>query len=156
MIDVKRIEKINELIKVIGSKGRKFLSSHHDDYDLKRELTYNYFIVIKSKLFLVDNYTKKEINMSRDYIPNTGFSSGGTMWGLMLDFANYIKTGNYSNHLNGYGGLYCPHWGYSEEDMKEIREFARSIGYLAKTEDEDHKYSRDTNDGKIIVLEVAE
>jgi hypothetical protein len=27
---------------------------------------------------------------------------------------------------------------------------------LAKTEDEDHKYSRDTNDGKIIVLEVAE
>ncbi|MFJ9300025.1 hypothetical protein [Bacillus toyonensis] len=35
-----------------------------------------------------------------------------------------------SNGKNGYGGLYCTHWGWSEEGMKKMREYAREIGYL--------------------------
>jgi len=58
------------------------------------------------------------------------FSSGGTIKGLVLDFYDFISTGKKSNHNNGYGGLYCNHWGYSENDMKKIQEFAKSLGYL--------------------------
>lgn len=42
------------------------------------------------------------------------FSSGGTMWGLINDFKDFIYGDDDTNHNNGYGGLYRPHWGYPE------------------------------------------
>ncbi|MBJ8083173.1 hypothetical protein JDS82_18520 [Bacillus cereus group sp. N14] len=58
------------------------------------------------------------------------FSSGGTMWGLVKDFTHFIYGNDDSNGLNGYSGLYCPHWGWPEEEVKKMREYAREIGYL--------------------------
>ncbi|OPG98930.1 hypothetical protein B2I21_09885 [Chryseobacterium mucoviscidosis] len=58
------------------------------------------------------------------------FSHGGTLWGLVCDFRDYIGGDDDSNHNNGYGGLYCPHWGYPEGDMKAIRKRAEELGYL--------------------------
>ncbi|TPF19338.1 hypothetical protein CBE79_04525 [Priestia megaterium] len=58
------------------------------------------------------------------------FSEGGTLWGLIHDFSEFILTGKHTNGKNGYSGLYCPHWGYSEEDMNAIRELAVKVGYL--------------------------
>jgi hypothetical protein len=58
------------------------------------------------------------------------FSSGGTMWGLVQDFRDYIFGDDDANHKNGYGGLYCKHWAYPEEDMEEIRAVAEELGYL--------------------------
>ena len=64
------------------------------------------------------------------------------MWALVQDFAHFIKTGKYSNHRNGHGGLYCPHWGYSKGAMEKIRAVAHEVGYLAETENEDRILSQ--------------
>ncbi|PLS19753.1 hypothetical protein CVD28_01760 [Bacillus sp. M6-12] len=61
------------------------------------------------------------------------FSDGGTLWGLLQDFSEFIRTGNDSNGKNGYGGLYCSHWGYPEEDMIAIRKIATEVGFLRKS-----------------------
>lgn len=40
------------------------------------------------------------------------------MWALVKDFTHFIYGNDNSNGLNGYGGLYCTHWGWTEEAMK--------------------------------------
>ncbi|TPG86959.1 hypothetical protein EEL32_12150 [Brevibacillus laterosporus] len=65
-------------------------------------------------------------NQKQEY----NFSGGGTLWGLVNDFKDFIYGDDDANHNNGYGGLYCPHWGYPEKDMKAIRELAVSLRYL--------------------------
>ena len=39
-------------------------------------------------------------------------------------------TGDDTNGKNGYGGLYCTHWGYDESDMLEIQVYAKELGYV--------------------------
>ena len=143
-----RLADINELIKVIGSKDRKFFSSHADEKNPNTEVFYAYFFIKGKSLYFVDAYTRKEIVMRvKDYEHPRFFSHGGTMWGLAKDFRDYILTGNYTNHKHGYGGLYCPHWGYSEQSMQEIRSFAVSIGYIDGDYKTDTEYSKMANDG---------
>ena len=126
-----RLRNINSLIKEIGSKDRKFLSSHSDDYDTSKPIVFDFFFIKGSKLYLEDNYSKKQILVSnKKYRSNAGFTNGGTMWALCLDFADFILTGNYTHGLHGYGGLYCPHWGYTDDTMREIRTLAMQIGFI--------------------------
>jgi hypothetical protein len=143
-----RLQDINELIKVIGSKDRKFLSSHADSKNPNTEVFYSYFFIKGKFLYFVDSYTRKEILIrANDWENPREFSHGGTMWGLIKDFRDYILTGNYTNHKHGYGGLYCPHWGYSEKSMQEIRDFAISIDYLYGDYKHDMECSKMSNDG---------
>lgn len=150
-----RLQDINELIKVIGSKDRKFLSSHADSKNPDTEVFYSHFLIKGKFLYFVDSYTRKEIIMrAKDYENPREFSHGGTMWGLIRDFRDYILTGNYTNHKHGYGGLYCPHWGYTEKSMQDIREFAVSINYLDG--EKDREYSGMANDGMEFKIEKVE
>lgn len=117
-----RIEKVNEIIKEMSSRGRMF-------FLYKNKVA----IVFKENndLYFKDPYNDFEIKINTKYNRKPcKFTSGGTLWGLINDFKDYILTGNYSNGNNGYAGLYCPHWGYSEEDMEIIRAKAKSLGYL--------------------------
>lgn len=119
-----RIDLINELIRVIGRSGRKFLySKKHDRFAA--------FHWADGQLWLVDDYTDRPLLMGES-VPgqHRHFSHGGTLWGLVCDFRDYILGDDGANHNNGYGGLYSPHWAYPEEDMEFIREYAKSIGYL--------------------------
>lgn len=119
-----RIDLINELIRVIGRSGRKFLySKQHDRFAA--------FHWADGQLWLVDDYTDRPLLMDES-VPgqHRHFSHGGTLWGLVCDFRDYILGDDDANHNNGYGGLYSPHWAYPEEDMEFIREYAKSIGYL--------------------------
>lgn len=123
-----RIEIINLLIKKIGSTGRRFL------YSEKYE-RYSYFVYDGRTLYFVDHYTGMPLKMKKGTAHKTlvhsqYFSSGGTMWGLINDFKDFIYGDDDSNHNNGYGGLFCPHWGYDQDVMKDIREYATEIGYL--------------------------
>ncbi|WP_257219524.1 hypothetical protein [Paenibacillus sp. LK1] len=119
-----RIDLINDLIRVIGRSGRKFLYSK----DHNRFAAFHW---ADGKLWLVDDYTDRPLLMDEDVRgQHRHFSHGGTLWGLVCDFRDYILGDDDANHNNGYGGLYCPHWGYPEEDMEFIREYAKSIGYL--------------------------
>lgn len=123
-----RIDIVNKLIKKIAENGREFLhSSTHERYA--------YFSYDGRSLFYIDHYTGVPLRMKKGAAHKTevqrmNFSSGGTMWGLVNDFKDFIYGDDDSNHNNGYGGLYCPHWGYKEEEMESIREYAREIGYL--------------------------
>ncbi|WP_245585963.1 hypothetical protein [Paenibacillus pinihumi] len=123
-----RIEKANRLIREIGSR------SHRDLYSPKHD-RYIAFHWAGGRLWLTDHYTgipmimePKACGKTRDQ--KRAFSSGGTMWGLVNDFKDFIYGDDEANHNNGYGGLYCRHWGYPEEDMEAIRQLARELGYL--------------------------
>ena len=119
-----RIEIVNKIIKEISERGRRFF------YNDKNGQT-SRIIEKNGRLFYIDHYSGKEIYLHMPkYRSWKGFNNGGTMRALILDFKEFIMTGEYTNHNNGYGGLYCPHWGYPEEDMKTIRVLAINLGYL--------------------------
>lgn len=123
-----RIDIANTLIREIGSRGRRFLySNKHDRYAA--------FHWAGGRLWLTDDYTGMPLLMDES-MPDEHrhFSHGGTLWGLVCDFRDYINGDDDANHNNGYGGLYCPHWGYPEEDMKAIRSLASDLGYLKERE----------------------
>lgn len=127
----KRIEIVNSLIKYIAENDeRKRKDSGLFHYKDKVA----YFKHDGRTLFFIDHYTNVAMSMNRSSrvtkIQEYNFSSGGTMFGLIKDFTHFIYGNDNSNGLNGYGGLYCTHWGWTEEAMKKMREYAGEIGYL--------------------------
>lgn len=119
-----RIDLINKLIREIGSRGRQFLYSKRHD----RFVTFHW---ADGNLWLVDDYSGRPLLMDEEVRgQHRHFNGGGTLWGLVCDFRDYILGDDDANHNNGYGGLYCPHWGYPEEDMEAIRQRAKELGYL--------------------------
>lgn len=121
---LERLQVVNQIMKEIGSRSRKCFYNKQKD-------RYADMILEKNKVYFVDEYTGDKI-YAYNTVPNEhrGFSHGGTDWGLVNDFREYIVTGKESDGKNGYGGLYCTHWGYPEEDMKAIRRLAFELGYL--------------------------
>jgi hypothetical protein len=119
-----RIKIVNEIIKVIALNGRNFFLNKKDN-DMA------YISQKKGRLYMHNEYNKEEMYLHTKHgYPPKKWHHGGTLWGLTKDFVEYIQTGNYTNHNNGYGGLYSPHWGYSESDMKVIQGTALRLGYL--------------------------
>lgn len=116
-----RLIVVNKIMKEISSRGGIFF------YESKNR--YAEMIIEKHKVFFVDDYTGEKV-YAYNNCKHRGFSHGGTLWGLVNDFREYIVKGDYTNGNNGYGGLYCPHWGYSKDDMKAIRQLAKDLGYL--------------------------
>jgi hypothetical protein len=118
----KRIQIINKIIREIAARGRKFF--HH-----KGEVAY---IFLKNgRLYMKNEYNGSEMILSTKYgYPSKKWNHGGTLWALTKDFKEFIQKGGSTNHNNGYGGLYCPHWGYTEADMKAIQDKATELGYL--------------------------
>lgn len=120
-----RMEAVNQVIKEIANRGRNFF------YTSGKGQSYFFLKGDKRKrLWFWDNYGGKVNPYPSSRMRDYGFSEGGTLWGLVHDFREYILTGEHTNGKNGYGGLYCPHWGYPDEDMNAIREVARNVGFL--------------------------
>lgn len=120
-LQVERMNKINELIELIGNVDRGFFKSENGR---------GKFIEKKTTVKFIDDYTQKELTIPGEGKRIKGFSSGGTLQGLVRDFKHYIITGKPSDGKHGYGGLYCTHWGYSLEGQNKIIEFAKEIGYI--------------------------
>lgn len=118
-----RIEIVNNIIIKIGSVGRRF-------FYYKRDGKYGQFKIINNRIYYVDEYTKDVLYAYSYKHLEKGFSHGGTLNALVLDFSEFIRTGKYTNGKNGYSGLYCTHWGYSEVDMKDVQKHAKQLGYL--------------------------
>lgn len=83
-----RIEIINSLIRKIGDTGRGFLHS-------QRFNRYAYFSYDGRTLYFIDHYTGVPLKMIKNSSHKTTkhqqyFSSGGTMWGLVNDFKDFI------------------------------------------------------------------
>lgn len=117
-----RVDIVNKIVYKISTTGRKFFS-----YNGKEDK----FVLKNGNVYLSDAYSGKNFGVKTKFgYPPKGFHMGGTMWGLTKDFTKFILEGGDTNHVHGYGGLYCPHWGYSESDMIEIQKLAEELGYL--------------------------
>ncbi|MFP7229113.1 hypothetical protein SFB99_12910 [Bacillus altitudinis] len=121
---LKRINDINELIKLIASIDRRTFYCESKDWVAC-------FIFGKSgKLFFVDDRTGEWVYpYELGHGPAKGFSHGGNMWELVNRFREFIITGRYGA-LRDYEEI----WAYSEEGCKKIREKAKEIGFI-KTAD---------------------
>ena len=124
-----RCDQANELIQLIASKGRHFF-----DYTGKVNRSggkgkISEFQLVNGKVFYQDGYTLGMIRTKNNQLFTKNFTGGGTLQALIMDLAKYIDTGKATNANSGYGGVYCPHWGYPEQDMKEIQEKAVAIGF---------------------------
>lgn len=123
-----RLEVVNQLIKFISERGRRFFYTNrtiHEDVE-----SVAYMKLKNGRLYFVDNYTKEEVYVIDNGYDWKGFSHGGTLRALVMDFGEFIRTGKYSDGKYGYGGLHCSHWGHSAEIQQEIIEYAKEIGYL--------------------------
>lgn len=119
-----RVEIVNEIIKEISSRGRKFFS-----YENKVA----YVFIKKNNLYFKDPYSGCDILLNKKHNRKPyNFTSVGTLWGLINDLKDYVFTGVYSNGNSGYNGLFSTYWGYPEEDMEAIRNLAKTLGYLKK------------------------
>ena len=122
-----RIAIINAIIREIADRGRKFF--RHGDNVAELFLRNN---KVRYRCEYVPyDHSPKEICLSiPEYQMPKGWYHGGTLRALVLDFRDFIQRGGFTNHNHGYGGLYCPHWGYSAEDMQAIQQKAIDLGYL--------------------------
>lgn len=122
MTKQERINIVNQIINKIATTGRKFFNYNGGISKIHLK---------NGKLYMWNEYKQKDMCLlTKNGCKPKDFTHGGTLWGLTQDFIDFINTGEDSNHNNGYGGLYCPYWGYPEEDMKEIQELAKTLNYL--------------------------
>jgi len=120
-----RAEIVNEIIKEISSRGRKFFNHEGEVAQL---FVRNNRVWYKCE-YVGKRLLKTELCLSKTDRPK-GWYHGGTLLALVKDFRDFIESGNKTNNEYGYGGLFCPHWGYSEDDMKAIQQKATELGYL--------------------------
>lgn len=123
-----RVEIINAIIKEIAGCGRRFFYN-------KETGACSHFKYDGKTLWFVDKYTGVAMAMRKgsggmNRKQEGGFSDGGTLWGLVNDFKDFINGDDDTNSNHGYGGLFCPYWSYPDEDITAVREKARELGYL--------------------------
>ena len=117
-----RVDVVNKIIAEIASLGRTFF---------KFENNVAIIFIKNGRLYMKNEYNGKDMCLStKNGYPPKHWSHGGTLWGLTKDFKDFIMTGEKTNHNNGYGGLYSPHWGYEKEDMLKIQKLALQLNYL--------------------------
>lgn len=124
-----RCDQANELIQLIASKGRKFFDYTGKVNRSGGQGTLSEFQLLNDRVYYRDGYTLDRIRTKHNRLFTKNFTGGGTLQALVMDLAEYIDTGRATNANNGYGGVYCPHWGYPKQDMKEIQEKAVAIGF---------------------------
>lgn len=117
-----RIEIVNKIIRSISMRSRCFFS---------HKGIVAYIFEKNGRLYMKNEYSGAEMFLHTKFgYPAKGFHHGGTLWGLTKDFKEFIINGGHPNGLNGYGGLFCTNWGYPENNMKEIQDYAKELGYL--------------------------
>ena len=120
-----RCEQANELIELIAYSGRKFFNYEENGGSVGR------FELKNGRTYFVDGYTNKSIYAYENHSFGRKFTEGGTLQALVLDLAEFIRTGEPTNAKNGYGGIYCDHWGYPAQDKSKIHQKAKEIGFTA-------------------------
>jgi hypothetical protein len=114
-----RLEKANQLLKVIASCGRRFFA--HQGRVSRFELDTG------GRVWFVDAYNEARIYTHRTNGRWRGFSEGGTLRSLVIALRDYIQTGEPipSGYLGPWPDWYCAGdpWGYGES-MKLVAEAA--------------------------------
>lgn len=119
---IERLNKANQFIQVIAGCGRKFLQHNGSVAYLELSQT--------GKVFFIDHYTKKRIYTHRKYSRWNGFSSGGTMRGVIERLREYVikgKTMDATYFQSVMGNGFDNPWGYGD-DIAEVKEAALKLG----------------------------
>lgn len=122
-----RIRAVNELVKVIGSCGRRFFYSWGKERFAFIEVDSN------GRVWWVDEYTGKRIFTA--YSGHwRGFSNGGTLQDLVERFSGFVQTGEPVNRdvFGPWPDWICQsdRWGY-KGDMEKVREAALRLKVIA-------------------------
>lgn len=120
-----RLVVVNRLIEYISERGRRFF------FCKSKERTAQ-MILKNNRVYFVDDYTGAEVYAYPTYTDRKGFSHGGTLWALVCEFSEFIRTGKQVNGVHGYGGLYGSGWGHRDDIQQEIINYAKEIGYLKR------------------------
>lgn len=122
-----RLETANEIVRVIASHGRHFLSENSDRREPIESPFISCFLVdVNREVWFVDRYSRKHILVRHQEWP--GWSDGGTLRGIVVHLAAHIATGAPINA--GYFGIspdWMPdHWGYGD-DMAKVRDGVAAV-----------------------------
>jgi hypothetical protein len=119
-----RVDKVNELVRVIGNCGRRFFYSTENDRYAAIEIDKH------GRVWWVDDYSGKRIYTHYRYWKR-GFSHGGTLHNLVNAFRDYVSKGKpvSSSAFGPWPDWLCDGdlWGYGD-DMQQIRDTAIRLG----------------------------
>ncbi|MBY0416701.1 MAG: hypothetical protein K2W88_01395 [Pararheinheimera sp.] len=122
-----RIDHANELIRLIASYGRKFFE--HKGFVSTLELGKN------GRVLFVDYYTQRRIDTHRKGHWN-GFTSGGTLKGLVEQMRDYVKTGRPIPlyFIGCYRDNGSNIWGYEEAEIQKLRAAVAGLPIIKNNE----------------------
>ena len=117
---IERIKHVNDLIKVIGSHGRRFFYNTMADRFARMEMD------AKGKLWWVDDYQGTRVCIEKMGGYETrwqGFSHGGTLKSLVQDMRDYVKR----DEALSLWKIAPECWGYGEEAAKATKKQASDL-----------------------------
>ena len=120
-----RVEHANQLIRIIGSHGRRFFYHAPENRFARMELR-------NGRVYFIDDYSDRAIYTHP--VPTgsrwPGFSHGGTLRALVEDMRDYITKGNPVRPWT-IAPQYCYAegnvWGYDEQAAKAVRDAANQL-----------------------------
>lgn len=121
-----RIDKVNQMIRAIGDRGRRFFYSKSKDRYASVEVDH------RGRVWWIDDYTGRRIYTHYRYRWQ-GFSHGGTLQDLVGHFRDFIAKGKPvpARCFGPWPSYYCDGdlWGYGE-DMEAVRVAAKELGII--------------------------
>jgi hypothetical protein len=119
----KRVEQVNELVKYIGSLGKRFF--YYEKKGRYAEMVIN----DRGNLWWRDHFSNKDIYLHHTYWEiNKGISVESAFINLINHFKDYVMTGKQIKNLFAPWESTPNLWGYGEENMRLIRKKAVDLG----------------------------
>lgn len=123
-----RLQLVNDLIKIIGSHGRRFFYYAEADRYSRMELR-------KGRIWWIDAYREDEVYLMRTGLGSRwrGFTNGGTLRSLVEDMRDYIRSGRpipfwkLACKRDGESSYKDNIWGYSEFEANFMVEKASRL-----------------------------
>jgi hypothetical protein len=128
-----RVKHVNQLIRIIGSHGRRFFWNEEKQRFARMEL-------IRGRIYFIDDYSGKPIYTHRTGFGNywRGFSHGGTLRSLVEDMRDYIANGTQIQRCKivikqlGRSDLEDNIWGYPKDDAEAVRREAYALPIISQ------------------------
>ena len=124
-----RIEKANQFLCTIATRGRCFFAYKHDD----GIVIARFMRQQNGSLWLLNEWKKEWMYVSRRNNDGTykGFHHGGTLRSLITALVDWIRDGDLM--LNP--GAFNSHWAYPEQDLRVIINVGQDLGIILRPVD---------------------
>lgn len=121
MISVNKIEIVNKIIEKISQTKRGFL---------RTRAGIGLVLLQNKRLFYRDHYKGHLVYMhGTPSSISRKFTSGGTLQSLVFEeFKDFIMGKEISEENSGLNGT---HWGIPQNEIDELKKFARNLGYFS-------------------------